>query len=77
MRMQDTATDQGRAKYEKNAVALRHLHDCVADAYKPYCDMPLVGEPIYRYGERDRFWSSYRHRERAARVREPLALATP
>jgi 4-amino-4-deoxy-L-arabinose transferase-like glycosyltransferase len=77
MRMQDVTTESGRAKFEKNAVALRHLHERVADAYKPYCEMPLPGEPIWRYGERDRFWAGYRHRERAARVRQPMALATP
>ncbi len=77
MRTQDTSTPPGRRKYDANFLALHYLHDRVADAYKPYCDMPIPGEPIYRYTERAQFWSSYRHRERAARVRQPLALATP
>jgi hypothetical protein len=77
MRTQDRTTEKGKAAWHRNAAALHFLRDRVADAYKPYCEMPAPGEPIYSYKDRALFWASYRHRARAARVREPLALATP
>lgn len=74
---QNSADSKARETTRKNLAALRFLHDRVADAYKPYCEPPIPGEKIYSGRERAEFWRNYRFRERAQRVRDPMALVTP